>query len=89
MWSKPSPPMISLPMPSWVSRIHSQTMLTTTFDIRYGVSTIPRNRADWVSRWSRTAMARAATVWMPMLMRTYSTVTFNDDQKMGSWTIRS
>ncbi len=61
----------------------------TTLDIRYGVSTIPRNRADWVSRWSRTAMARAATVWMPMLMITYSTVTFSDDQKMGSWTIRS
>lgn len=62
--------MISLPMPSWVSRIHSQTMPATTLDIRYGVSTMPRSQGDRVSRWSRTAMARAETVCTPMLRTT-------------------
>lgn len=81
--------MISLPMPSWVSRIHSQTRPATTFDIRYGVSTMPRSRADWVSRWRSTATASAATVCTPMLRTTYSTVTANDFQKMGSLTIRT
>lgn len=70
MRSKPSPATTSLPMPSWVSRIQSQTMPATTFDIRYGVSTMPRSTADWVSRWSSTAMASADTVCTPMLMTT-------------------
>lgn len=50
---------------------------------------MPRSSADFVSRCIRTAMASAATVWMPMLMTTYSTVTFNDPQKMGSLTMRT
>lgn len=81
--------MTSLPMPSWVSSIQSQTRPATTLDIRYGVRTMPRRREDWVSRCSRTAMPSAATVCTPMLTRTYSTVTFNESQKMGSLTMRS
>jgi hypothetical protein len=87
--STPRPLMISLPIPSWVSRIQSQTRPATTFDIRYGVSTMPRSIADRVSRWSRTAVASAATVWTPMLMTTYSTVTHRESQKMGSLTMRT
>jgi hypothetical protein len=89
MRSAPRALMISLPMPSWVSRIQSQTRPATTFDIRYGVSTMPRSIADWVSRCRRTAMASAATVCTPMLMTTYSTVTVNESQKMGSLTMRT
>ena len=62
--------MISLPMPSWLSRIHSQTIPATTFGHRYGVSTMPRSQADLVSRCISTAMSSATTVCTPMLMTT-------------------
>ena len=76
-------------MPTWKSSIQYQTSATTTFATRYGSRITARTVIDWVSRYISIAMPTARTVWNPMLITTYSTVTTSAFQKKLSWTIRS
>ena len=61
--------------PSRKSRIHRNSRATTTFDISHGVSTRVRIIREPDRRSRTQAMPMANTVWMPMLIATYLSVT--------------
>src|SRR5699024_6507387 len=85
--SKPTHCRKMLKMPSWVSRIHRNTIAATTLETRYGASTSERRIVDWVRRCMSTAIASATTVCTAMLRMTYQIVTFSEFQNTGSASI--
>lgn len=84
MASPPSLTMSWFTMPNWMSSIHKKVSAVTTFDTRYGLRMSDRTTVDFVNLCMRAAMRTARIVWTPMLMATYSTVTFREFQNLSS-----